>query len=120
MTDREGIIAQPIVNGMWLACKVTGRALAAHEVGSARISAARAFLLVLAAIPGSDRMAVWMSGVPVLVPLSRSFWRSCPELRSAAIGQWLLRNGLAPWPRGAPPAVVLSPAGTRRFQLRLR
>ena len=58
-------------------------------------------------------------GEAVLVPLSRSFWRSCPELRSAAIGQWLLRNGLAPWPRGAPPALVLSPAGTRPFHLRL-
>jgi hypothetical protein len=46
---------------MWLACKVSGRALPAHEVGSARISEARAFRLVLAAIPGSDRMAVWMS-----------------------------------------------------------
>lgn len=59
-------------------------------------------------------------GGPALVPLSRSFWRSCPELRSAAIGQWLLRHGLAPWPRGAPPALVLSPAGTRRFHLRVR
>jgi hypothetical protein len=59
-------------------------------------------------------------GEPVLVPLSSSFWRSCPELRSAAIGQWLLRNALAPWPRGAPPTLVLSPAGTRRFHLRLR
>jgi hypothetical protein len=56
-------------------------------------------------------------GEPVLVPTSGSFWRSCPELRSAAIGQWLLRNGLAPWARGSPPSLVLSPAGTRQFRL---
>jgi hypothetical protein len=37
------------------------------------------------------------SGEPVLVPISSSFWRSCRELRSAAIGQWLLRSELAPW-----------------------
>jgi len=30
-------------------------------------------------------------GESVSVPLSKSFWRSCPELRSAAIGRWLLR-----------------------------
>jgi hypothetical protein len=42
-------------------------------------------------------------GESVSVPLSKSFWRSCPELRSAAIGRWLLRNRLVPWPRGLPP-----------------
>jgi hypothetical protein len=44
----------------------------------------------------SDVSVDFADGEPVLVPLSRSFWRSCPELRSAAIGRWLLRNGLAP------------------------
>jgi hypothetical protein len=56
-------------------------------------------------------------GEPVPVPISSSFWRSCPELRSAAIGQWLLRNGLAPWACGSPPPLVLSPTGTRQFRL---
>lgn len=58
-------------------------------------------------------------GGPIVVPVSRSFWRSCPELRSAAIGQWLLRNGLAPWPRGNPPALLLSPAEGNGFHLRM-
>jgi hypothetical protein len=59
-------------------------------------------------------------GAPILIPLSGSFWRSCPELRSVRIGQWFLRSGLAPWPRGAPPALDLSPVGDRQFHLRVR
>jgi hypothetical protein len=57
-------------------------------------------------------------GETVSVSLSESFWRSCPELRSAAIGRWLLRNGLAPWPLGKPSAALLIPAGSNRFSLR--
>jgi hypothetical protein len=37
------------------------------------------------------------------VTVSPSFWRHCSELRSAEIGRWLHRNGLAPWPPGRPP-----------------
>ena len=38
--------------------------------------------------------------------LSSSFWRSCPELRSREIGEWMSDRGdcllhkLQPWPRG--------------------
>lgn len=35
--------------------------------------------------------------------LSRSFWRSCPEVRAAKIGQWMRSRGDAPWPSGKPP-----------------
>jgi hypothetical protein len=52
------------------------------------------------------------------VSLLKSFWRSCPELRSAAIGRWLLRNHLAPWPRGLPPALVLRHVTGNRFEPR--
>ena len=57
-------------------------------------------------------------GESVPVSLSEPFWRSCPELRSAAIGRWLFRDGLAPWPRGKPSAALLIPAGSNRFSLR--
>jgi hypothetical protein len=57
-------------------------------------------------------------GETVPVSLSESFWRSWPELRSAAIGRWLFRNGLAPWPPGKPSAALLIPAGSNRFSLR--
>ena len=53
----------------------------------------------------------------VAVPLSKSFWRSCPELRSAAIGRWLLRHRLAPWPHGHPPAVLLRHVVGNCFEL---
>ena len=57
-------------------------------------------------------------GETVTVPLSGSFWRSCPELRSAAIGRWLLRHRLAPWLRGLPPALELRHVAGSRFELR--
>jgi len=59
-----------------------------------------------------------LSGVgPVEVNLSRSFWKNCIELRSAAIGKWMLDRGLAPWLKGNPPRLQLEPCGDRRFRL---
>jgi hypothetical protein len=57
-------------------------------------------------------------GETVSVSLSKSFWRSCPELRSAAIGRWLLRHHLAPWPRGLPPALELHHISGNCFEIR--
>ena len=57
-------------------------------------------------------------GESISVSLSESFWGSCPELRNAAIGRWLLRHGHAPWSRGARPAALLISAGSNRFRLR--
>lgn len=37
------------------------------------------------------------------VCLSPSFWRGCPEVRSAAIGRWMCSRGEARWARGHPP-----------------
>ncbi len=59
---------------------------------------------------GDEAMAV--------VPLSASFWDRCSELRSAAIGQWLLGHQLAPWPTGQPPRFILRHVGENRFELR--
>lgn len=39
-----------------------------------------------------------------------SFWNAtCRELISAAIGCWLLKNRLAPWPKNRPPKLILEP-----------
>jgi hypothetical protein len=57
---------------------------------------------------------------PATVTLSQSFWRNCSELRSADIGRWLLRQGLAPWPRGKPPTFELVPVEDRRFRIDVR
>jgi hypothetical protein len=55
----------------------------------------------------------------VVVPLSASFWKTCTELRSSEIGRWLLRQRLAPWPRGAPPSVEIDHVAGNRFRLRM-
>ena len=67
---------------------------------------------------GWDHVIVGLDGDTARVQLSKSFWRSCPELRSAAIGRWLKRNDMAPWPPGAPPDLLLQPIGHNRFDLR--
>jgi hypothetical protein len=49
--------------------------------------------------------------------LPPSFWRNCPEFRSAEIHRWLHAHGLAPWPNRQPPALELTPLGGNRFRL---
>lgn len=58
-------------------------------------------------------------GPTITVDLSPSFWRSCPELRSAEIGQWLIDNGVAPWPLGDPPSAVVRQVEGNRFTARI-
>jgi hypothetical protein len=68
--------------------------------------------------PGWDEVIIGLNQEEkVPVSLSDSFWRSCPELRSAAIGRWLLHNGLAPWSRGRPPTMLLSKVDDNWFSL---
>jgi hypothetical protein len=68
--------------------------------------------------PGWDRVDVdlGMYGHAV-IRLSRSLWATCTELRSAAIGRWLLGHHLAPWPAGAPPVLTLGHLGGNAFRL---
>jgi len=51
------------------------------------------------------------------VKITKTFWTTCPELRSPAIGAWMRKNGLVPWPEGRPPEMQLTPLGTNRFRL---
>lgn len=46
-----------------------------------------------------------------------AFWKTCPELRSARIGKWMLAAGLAPWPPGTPPRFTLTVVGEAQFRL---
>ena len=50
-----------------------------------------------------------------VVRLSASFWANCTELRSAAVGRWLLDEHLAPWPKGDPPGLLLQYDGGNKF-----
>jgi hypothetical protein len=55
----------------------------------------------------------------VTIDLTKSFWRSCTELRSAHVGQWLLAQDAAPWPKGSPPGIVVTPESGNRFTARV-
>lgn len=69
---------------------------------------------------GHPRVVLELTGQgEIVVALSPSFWRTCRELRSAQIGRWLRINGLAPWPNGRPPKVLMEHAGDDRFTVRL-
>lgn len=67
--------------------------------------------------PGWREVLIDLDGDEVKVPLPNSFWRSCPELHSAAIGRWLLHESLAPWPHRKPPVLLLRHVTANRFQL---
>jgi hypothetical protein len=54
----------------------------------------------------------------VQVRLSASFWRDCPELRSAMIGKWLIASGYRRWPRRSPPAFTLTQVQGNRFKVK--
>ena len=56
---------------------------------------------------------------PIRVRLSSSFWRRCPEIRSAMIGRWMRSRGDAPWENGRPPRYRASLTVGREIVLRL-
>lgn len=51
--------------------------------------------------------------------LNETFWSTCPELRSADIGRWLLELGVAPWGTRAPPRIALTQVEGNRFAARV-
>jgi hypothetical protein len=60
---------------------------------------------------------VEIEGDTIPVKITRTFWTTCPELRSRAIGVWMRKKGLVPWPGGRPPEMRLTPQGENRFRL---
>jgi hypothetical protein len=48
----------------------------------------------------------------------KSFWtETCHELICKELGAWFIREGLAPWPAGRPPKILLSALGEGRFRI---
>ncbi|MCD4785580.1 MAG: hypothetical protein K8T10_17295 [Candidatus Eremiobacteraeota bacterium] len=47
-----------------------------------------------------------------------TFWKDCPELRKKEIGEWMIKNNLAPWEKRSPPKLELIPIEDRRFILK--
>jgi hypothetical protein len=69
--------------------------------------------------PEWDHVLVELEGAgTVSIPVSAAFWRTCIELRSAEVGRWLRSAGLAPWQKGAPPRIELTPVVGNRFTAR--
>ena len=64
-----------------------------------------------------DVILVEMDGETFPVKLTKTFWTTCPELRSPAIGTWMRKKGRAPWPKGRPPEMRLTPMGRNVFRL---
>lgn len=62
-------------------------------------------------------VSIDLGSARVTARLSDSFWRSCSELRSARIGKWMLERGIAPWPKGEPPKLLLELVGDRVYRL---
>ena len=60
---------------------------------------------------------IQMDDHTIPVRITKTFWSSCPELRSSAIGAWMKRRGLVPWKKGQPPEMRLTPLGGNRFRL---
>ena len=64
-----------------------------------------------------DIVLIKMESKTIPVRITRAFWTTLPELRSPAIGIWMRKKGLVPWPEGRPPEMRLTPMGRNRFRL---
>ena len=64
-----------------------------------------------------DSIHIEIDGNVRSFPLRPAFWKDCPEFRGAAIREWLMKRGLAPWPKGSPPKLELTPLGGPLFRL---
>jgi len=64
-----------------------------------------------------DVVLIEVESETISVKITRTFWTSCPELRSPAIGTWMRKKGLVPWAKCRPPEMRLTPMGRNRFRL---
>ena len=64
-----------------------------------------------------DFVLVEIESETIPAKITGTFWTTCPELRSPAIGTWMRKKSLVPWPKGRPPEMRLTPVGTNRFRL---
>ncbi len=55
----------------------------------------------------------------VNVKISKSFWKESIELRSSAIGKWMIDNKFAPWSKGNPSKFNMLLIGNKQFQLQI-
>lgn len=69
-------------------------------------------------VPKRRFVEIEMDGHLYSFHLSDTFWTTCPEVRGAAIAQWLRKHGHDRWPERRPPEFELTPIIVkRRFKL---
>ena len=66
-----------------------------------------------------DVVLIEIEGDTIPVKITKTFWTTCPELRSPAIRAWMKKKDLVPWPEGKPPEMSLTPLDGNRFRLTL-
>ena len=66
-----------------------------------------------------DVVLIKMESETIPVRITKAFWTTLPELRSPAIGTWMRKKGLVPWPEVRLPEMRLIPTGRNRFRLHL-
>jgi len=73
--------------------------------------------------PEWETIILALDGKPESIELNirkKSFWnKTCRELISKKIGEWLIENHLSPWPPQAPPQLELIMVGDRKFLLKI-
>lgn len=59
---------------------------------------------------------------PVIANIDKkSFWNgTCRELINSRLGEWMISQKLAPWPKGRPPKLLLEPIAPARFRVHLK
>ena len=49
--------------------------------------------------------------------LSKTFWKTCPEIRGKQICEWFRKRNLLQWPKGRPPHFNLASRGKGLYKL---
>ncbi len=64
-----------------------------------------------------EHVTVLVDNSSVHFDLKKTFWSTCPELRSKKIGEYLIKNGLERWQKGNPHKLSLSLVEGNTFKL---
>jgi hypothetical protein len=51
------------------------------------------------------------------ITITDGFWRNCTEFRDKRIGEWFIKNNLAPWKKGDNPKFILTVLNNNMFHL---
>jgi hypothetical protein len=64
-----------------------------------------------------NNIDIELDGVLHTLQITPGFWNKCPEVRGAAVRDWLQRHSLTKWVRGKPPKITFEQSGGNRFRV---